>query len=101
MTEKTVNYTDSQVESLSAGYLAGKSVEVLATELGKSVRSVVAKLASLGLYKSAEKAEAKTRVTKAAIVAGVAIKLGLSLKTVETLEKADKVALEALFKALP
>jgi len=68
MATKTVNYTDEQVATLTAGYEAGDTLEALAAAVGKTVASVRAKLAQLGLYTSKAKAskEAKgERVTKA------------------------------------
>lgn len=55
MAERKVNYTDAQVAELIAGYNAGKSLEDLADALGKSVRSVRAKLVREGVYTAPEK----------------------------------------------
>ena len=44
MTAKTVNYTPEQTTKMVADYANGATVETLAQELGKTVRSVVAKL---------------------------------------------------------
>ena len=40
----TVNYTAEQTAKLVADYKAGVTVEQLAQEMGKTVRSIVAKL---------------------------------------------------------
>lgn len=98
--EKMVNYSAEQVADMSAKYLAGVSVEALAVEMGKSVRSVVAKLSQLGVYVKASKAKAASKATKADLVKGVAEMLGLEAGKLESLEKADKAALEALFGAV-
>jgi hypothetical protein len=59
MTAKTnVNYTPEQTTAIVADYQAGVAVEAIAVAVGKSVRSVVAKLSREGVYK------AKARVTK-------------------------------------
>lgn len=95
-----VKYTAEQVEALVAGVAEGKAVEALAAEMGKSVRSVVAKLAQMKLYKAKETAKAEGRVTKAQLVLAVEAKLGLEVGTLASFEKADKAALEALASAV-
>jgi len=44
MASKTVNYTAEQTAKMVADYESGVSVDMIAQELGKTVRSVVAKL---------------------------------------------------------
>ena len=51
---KAVNYTPEQEAKMKADYLAGATTEAIAQELGKTVRSVVAKLSRLGVYKKKE-----------------------------------------------
>ena len=58
---KVVNYTDEMVESIVAEYEAAPSretVDALAARFGKTSRSVIAKLSTLGIY------QAPARVTK-------------------------------------
>lgn len=99
--EKTVTYTAEQTATLVEGYTAGQTVESLAEAVGKSVRSVVAKLSREGVYKAKTKAKAEgTRVTKAQMVAMIAVALGTSEEAVESLEKATHEALELVAKAL-
>jgi hypothetical protein len=62
MAERKVNYTDAQVAELIAGYNAGKSLEDLADALGKSVRSVRAKLVREGVYTAPEKTTKTAKV---------------------------------------
>ena len=57
-TTKTVNYTPEQTEKAKAEYLAGTSTEKIAEMLGKTTKSIVAKLTREGVYK------AKTYVSK-------------------------------------
>lgn len=95
-----VKYTAEQVEALVAGVAEGKTVEAMAAEMGKSVRSVVAKLSQMKLYKAKETAKAEGRVTKAQLVLAVEAKLGLEAGTLASFEKADKAALEALASAV-
>lgn len=94
--EKQVAYTAEQVEQISQAYQRGDTVEEIAKAVGKTARSVTAKLAQLGIYKSKEKAQGSTRVTKAQLVDQVAQNLELDRATIHTLEKCEKVALEAL-----
>lgn len=95
-----VKYTAEQVEALVAGVAEGKTVEAMAAEMGKSVRSVVAKLSQMKLYKAKETAKAEVRMTKAQMVLAVEAKLGLEAGTLASFEKADKAALEALASAV-
>jgi hypothetical protein len=100
MTEATkTNYTAEQTQALVAGYQAGETVEALATQLGKSVRSVVAKLSREGVYQAKTKA-AGARVTKAQLVALIALKVGAHEEVLESLEKANLEALELLASRL-
>ena len=67
MAEKT--YTDEQTTLLVTQYKAGETVEELALQLGKSVRSVVAKLAREGVYqKKATTAQKQTSTKKDELV---------------------------------
>ena len=58
MTAKAVNYTTEQTIAMVTDYQAGVTVETIAQNLGKSVRSVVAKLSREKVY------QAKTYVSK-------------------------------------
>ena len=95
MTEKTVNYTPDQVVNLVANYTAGMPVDMIAREMGKSVRSIVAKLSREGVYIKPQHDRA-ARVTKAMLIAKIAEKHGVSASQLESLEKASKDALEIL-----
>lgn len=95
--DKTVNYTDTQVQDLQTEYLAGATVEALAAKLGKSTRSVIAKLAQLGVYKVPEK-EASARITKADMTRTLEARFNQAKGTFASLEKADKAALEKLLQ---
>lgn len=108
MTRKVINYTESMVARLHEGYDGSATDEVrkaqvkeLAAELGKNEASIRAKLTSEGLYVPLAKAPAgKNTVRKATLVAAIAEKLGVHVETVESLEKANKVALVHIYKAL-
>ena len=102
MAEKTVNYTAEQTAAIVAAYTAGETVEALATTFSKSVRSIVAKLSREGVYK---KKEYKTKtgeavVKKDAHADAIGAILGLAENDVDSLTKANKTALKAIFEAL-
>lgn len=98
MTAKTVNYTPEQTAQMVADYTAGITVETIAENLGKTVRSVVAKLSREKVY------TAKTYKTKTgeAVVKKdehadfIAQALGLSEADADSLTKANKTALRAV-----
>lgn len=95
MTAKTVNYTPEQTAKMVADYQAGVTVESMAEALGKSVRSVVAKLSREGVYK---KKEYKTKTGEAVVKKDawadyIGEALGLSEADTESLTKANKTAL--------
>lgn len=92
-------YTAEQTSTLVEGYQAGTSIEALATALGKSTRSVIAKLSREGVYKAKEKTSGAARLTKAVLIDQIAAKLGVPAEKLESLEKATKEALELLVGA--
>lgn len=100
MTEATkTNYTPEQTAALVSGYQAGETVEALATQLGKSVRSVVAKLSREGVYQPKTKATV-ARVKKAELVDAIANRVGVAPETFDSLEKANHEVLEVLLQHL-
>ncbi len=103
MTAKTVAYTPEMIAALTEQYVATPTAETVATlalEFGKSTKSVVAKLAQLGVYRKAEKAVAeKSGVTKAEIAAKIAGADAEFAKDLEKLTKASLVKVAALFSA--
>lgn len=101
-TSKTVNYTAEQTAKLVSDYKAGVCVEAIAQELNKSVRSIVAKLSREGVY---QRKEYKTKtgeivVKKDQHADAIGAILGLPENDVESLTKANKSALKAIFTAL-
>ena len=97
---KIVNYTEAQVEQLKAGYEAGETVEALATKLGKTARSVIAKLSKEGVYKAKAKEAGKREMLKAEMVTEIAKIVGATEEQLESLEKATGPALMFVLKAL-
>ena len=100
MTEKTPNYTPEQVQELVTKYQAGVQVEQIAMELGKSVRSIVAKLSREGVYQPKRKASNAARVTKASMVEQIAQLCGKTSEVMESLEKANQDVLAILVERL-
>jgi hypothetical protein len=101
MTEATkTNYTAEQTAALVSGYQAGATVEVLATQLGKSTRSIVAKLSREGVYQAKSKSTGVARVKKAELVDAIANRIGVAPETFDSLEKANHEVLEAILANL-
>ena len=96
MTDKNVTYTPEQTNQAVQEYQAGTPVEAIALSLGKSVRSVIAKLAREGVY-TAKGKTGVTRVTKAVMVAAISAVVG---KELTSLEKGSYEDLEVLYKHL-
>ncbi len=104
-TSKVVNYTAEQTAEMVSAYVANPSkdtVEALAAQLGKTVRSVVAKLSREKVY------VAKTYVSKTgdAVVKkdetadAIGAILLMTEAEVTSLAKANKTALAKIFAAL-
>jgi hypothetical protein len=101
MTSKTVvQYTPEQTEQIVSAYTSGQPIEQIALMVGKSTRSVIAKLSREGAYVAKAKTSAASRVTKAMLVAAIAAKIGASEEAIESLEKATHEALELVANAL-
>ena len=102
MTAKTVNYTPEQTLKMVADYKSGVSVETLAQNLGKSVRSIVAKLSREGVYqkKTYVSKTGEPVVKKDAHADAIGAILQLPENDIESLTKANKSALKAIFDAL-
>jgi hypothetical protein len=94
------NYTPEQTVELVTGYQSGKTVEQLAETLGKTVRSVVAKLSREGVYVAKSKATGVARVKKAELVDKLALACGVAPEVFESLEKANHEVLERLVAEL-
>jgi len=99
-TTKTVNYTQEQTLQVVEAYKAGTTVEQIAVELGKSTRSVVAKLSREGVYQPKTKAKGETRVKKAELVDRLAALCDVAPEVFESLEKANYEVLELLVAKL-
>lgn len=95
MTAKAVNYTAEQAARVVADYQAGVTVEQIAANLGKSVRSIVAKLSREGVYtkKTYKTKTGEAVVKKDAFADFIAEALGMTEADAESLTKANKTAL--------
>ena len=99
---KTINYTPEQTAQMVLDYSNGTTVETIAESMGKTVRSVVAKLSRENVY------VAKTYVSKTgapvvkkdAHADAIGAILKLTESEIESLTKANKTALEKIFSAL-
>lgn len=105
MAEKTVNYTNEQTAQLLAAYQAEPTtatVERMAQELGKTTRSIVAKLSREKVYQKKEYVgkTGEKPVKKDAHADAIGAVLGLSEADTDSLTKANKTALKKIFEAL-
>lgn len=101
-TVKVVNYTPEQTVKMVADYLAGVTTEAIALEMGKTVKSVVAKLSREKVYvakvyatKTGEKVQKKDETADA-----IGAVLKMTEPEIESLTKANKGALRKIFDAL-
>jgi transposase-like protein len=95
---KTVNYTPEQTAQIVADYQAGVTVEAIALALGKSARSIVAKLSREKVYKKKEYVtkSGETVIKKDEVSDYIGQALGLNEADVTSLTKANKTALKAI-----
>jgi len=100
-----VNYTPEMVDLMKSRYSANptrETVEELANELNKSIKSVIGKLSREGVY---EKTEYLTKtgekpVTKRELVEKVSEILGVDYQALAGLEKSPKNSLKLLEETL-
>lgn len=96
-----VNYTQDQVEYIVNQYRLNPSretVQRLAIELDKSIKSIIGKLSREGVYKKTEYTTktGEKPVTKLELVTELAETLQIDITQLSGLEKAPKTALKAL-----
>ena len=101
-TMKPKNYTDEMVAEMHEQYNANptrETVDNLAEQFGKSVRSIIAKLSREGIYVTQERTTktGEPVVRKAELVAQLEDKIGIELPT---LVKASKADLQELLNAI-
>ena len=102
MSEKIANYTQEQTVQMVALYQTGTTVEVLAETMGKSVRSIVAKLSREKVYvaKSYTTKTGEPAIKKDTVADAIGNVLQLTESETESLTKANKTALQKIFAAL-
>ena len=88
------NYTDEMVAEMHELYIANptrETVDMIATNFGKSVRSVIAKLSREGIYVSQPRVTktGEPVIRKAELVAQVEEQFGTELPTLVKASKAD------------
>ena len=98
MAEKAKNYTDDMVAEMTKVYTANptrETVDILAKQFGKTVRSIIAKLSREGVYIAQPRVtkSGEPVVRKAELVAQINAHLG---EEFPTLVKASKVDLQKL-----
>ena len=101
-TAKAVNYTPEQTAKMVSDYKDGIAVESIAETLGKTVRSVVAKLSREGVYvaKTYTTKTGESVVKKDMVADSIGLILRLTEAETESLTKANKTALSKIFAAL-
>jgi hypothetical protein len=97
-TEKA--YTPEQTLTTLAAYAAGKTPEQISEDIGRSKRSVVAKLAKEGVYVSKAATAEPRRMKKSEMVSYIAGYYDLPVEELESLEKATHLALVLLYNAV-
>lgn len=98
MSEKMVNYTPEMTAQMVQDYRAGVAVETIASNLGKTVRSVVAKLSREGVYQKKEYVtkNGDSPIPKDILADKIGAVLGLSEGEIDSLTKANKTALQKI-----
>ena len=97
-----MKYTPEVTTKLVADYQAGVSTEELAAQLDVPVRSVIAKLSSVGVYqkKSYLNKRGEVPIKKEEYIDRLAVLLNVNIDRLESLEKVNKNVLKLLEDAL-
>ena len=101
----SVNYTEQQVQHMIEEYKNNptrETVENLAEELDKSVKSIIGKLSREGVYKKTEYTTktGEKPITKLELVEDLALLIEIPITALAGLEKAPKTTLKALKEAI-
>ena len=100
-----VNYTEEQVAVMIEKYSNNptrETVEFLAQEMDKSIKSIIGKLSREGVYKKTEYVTktGEKPITKVEIVENLEEKLGLPNQPLAGLEKSPKTVLRRLYESV-
>jgi len=95
------NYTQEMIDQMTAQYTEAPTratVDSIADEFGKTARSVISKLSSIGIYQKAERVTKRGEpiIKKEVYVAQIQEALGIELPSFEKMTKADLEALADL-----
>ena len=99
------NYSTQMVSEIVESYTADptrETVENLARQYGKSIKSIIGKLSKEGVYQKSEylTKTGEKPVTKSQLVEKIASTLGVDINQLNGLEKAPKNSLKTLSDAL-
>ena len=105
MATKIVTYTAEQTAEMTAAYVLDPTeatVQEFALKFSKSVRSIVAKLSREGVYKAKERTrkDGSTVQKKDETADAIGKILNLDEASIDSLAKANRKALQAIFAAL-
>ena len=102
MAEKAINYTPEQTAQIVADYNAGVPVAEIAEAMGKTARSIIAKLSREGVYKRKEYVSktGAAPVKKDTLADKIGALCDLSEGEIESLAKANKTALDKVLAKL-
>lgn len=100
-----INYTQDMVDLMTTRYSANptrETVEELAAELNKSIKSVIGKLSREGIYQKTEylTKTGEKPITKKELVTRIGEVLGIEYQALAGLEKSPKQALKSLTESL-
>lgn len=97
-----MSYTAEQTTQIVNLYAEGVTPEAIAAQVGKSVKSVISKLAAEKVYQAKSKGTTKAKAqTKADLIAKIAAELGIDeLQKLESLNKATSETLQLLVEKL-
>ena len=100
-----INYTQDMVDLMTTRYSANptrETVEDLARELNKSIKSVIGKLSREGIYQKTEylTKTGEKPITKKELVTRIGEVLGIEYQALAGLEKSPKQALKSLTESL-
>ena len=100
-----MNYTEDQTKHIIEAYQKNpnrETVEMLAEELQKSIKSIIGKLSREGVYRREiyKTKSGDLPVTKVEIVSNIADSLGLEVENLFGLEKTPKATLKNLEDAI-
>jgi hypothetical protein len=100
-----VNYTEEQTKHIIEAYQRNPNrdtVEMLADDLQKSIKSIIGKLSREGVYRREiyKTKSGELPVTKVEIVSNIADSLGIEVESLLGLEKTPKATLKILEDAI-